>query len=117
MNFSENSVPLESDHTFVPRALDFTGDDQDDDIIDYLKDRPWEPEPRARKSKTQLCRFPNTAAFAGRRNSGETEFTLWVNFVCMDLMPFFPGIEKHLMSVTKGKKCIEEGKKHALNEI
>ena len=51
--------------------------------------------------------FPNTAAFARRRNSGDTEFTLWVNFVCMDLIPFFPEIEKHIMSVTKGKRCIE----------
>ena len=51
--------------------------------------------------------FPNTAAFARRRNSGETEYTMWVNFVCMDLKPFFPGIEKHIMSVTKGKKCLE----------
>ena len=89
----------------VPRrAIDFNDvetievetEERDEDFDDI--DPPWEP--RAQKSKTQKCMFPHTAAFAARRNSGETEFTMWVNFACMDLEPFFPGI----------------GKKHALKK-
>ena len=111
--FLGNNLSAEPVPAFVPGALDFGDDDienmetdseTDDDDIDNSKDKsdlPWKPEPRARKSKTQKCMFPNTAAFAMRKNSGDTEFTMWVNFVCMDLMPFFPGI----------------GKKHALKHL
>ena len=103
----------EFDQNIIPRALDMndveTNDESnkdDDDDVDSDMDQdnlnpPWVPEPRSRKKRTEKCRFPNTAAWAARRNSGDTEFTMWVNFVCMDLSPFFPGI----------------GKKHALKNL
>ena len=107
--FLGQCVSAEAIPAFVPRALDFgdsdvdnleTESDTDDNDIDNSTDKSWKPEPRARKSKTQKCMFPNTAAFAARRNSGNTEFTMWVNFVCMDLMPFFPDIGKKHASKT-----------------